>query len=86
MRIATSLVVRPVLLALFFCIDSDATELREGQSSFEFHGYFRGGLGFSEPGETQGSFKGLVGNTPASAPYADETEGWSIGSQVEAWW
>lgn len=29
---------------------------------------------------------GLVGNTPGDAPYANDTQGWTIGAQVEAWW
>ena len=32
------------------------------------------------------SFKGEVGTGPGSAPYADKTEGWTIGSQAEVWW
>jgi len=31
-------------------------------------------------------FKGLIGNTPGDAPYADETQGWSVGAQAEVWW
>ena len=31
-------------------------------------------------------FKGLIGNTPGDAPYANETQGWSIGAQAETWW
>ncbi|MCK4710510.1 MAG: carbohydrate porin, partial [Gammaproteobacteria bacterium] len=30
--------------------------------------------------------KGLIGNIPGNAPYADETQGWTIGAQAEAWW
>lgn len=30
--------------------------------------------------------KGLVGNTPGDAPYAEDTQGWTIGTQLEAWW
>lgn len=30
--------------------------------------------------------RGLVGNSPGDAPYANETQGWSLGTQVEAWW
>jgi maltoporin len=28
----------------------------------------------------------LVGNTPADAPYADSTQGWTLGAQAEVWW
>lgn len=31
-------------------------------------------------------FRGLIGNTPGDAPYADETQGWTIGAQAEVWW
>lgn len=31
-------------------------------------------------------FKGVIGNTPKEAPYGDDTDGWSIGSQIESWW
>ena len=31
-------------------------------------------------------FKGLIGNSPGSAPYANDTQGWSIGAQAEVWW
>lgn len=30
--------------------------------------------------------KGLVGNTPGNAPYANDTQGWSVGAQAEVWW
>lgn len=29
---------------------------------------------------------GLVGSTPGNAPYANDTQGWSIGAQAEVWW
>ena len=32
-------------------------EIITGQQSLEFHGYFRGGLGMSEHGETQAKFQ-----------------------------
>lgn len=31
-------------------------------------------------------FKGVIGNTPGQAPYGDNTDGWTIGSQLETWW
>ena len=31
-------------------------------------------------------FMGLVATTPGDAPYANETDGWSIGAQTEVWW
>lgn len=31
-------------------------------------------------------FKGLVGNIPGNAPYANETSGWTVGAQAETWW
>lgn len=31
-------------------------------------------------------FKGLIGNIPGSAPYSNDTQGWSIGAQAEVWW
>ena len=30
--------------------------------------------------------KGSVGHIPGDAPYADNTAGWSVGAQTEAWW
>jgi len=30
--------------------------------------------------------KGSIGNTPGDAPYTNETQGWTIGSQAEVWW
>jgi maltoporin len=32
------------------------------------------------------AFEGLIGNTPGSAPYGDDTKGWTVGTQIEAWW
>lgn len=29
---------------------------------------------------------GLVGSTPGNAPYANDTQGWTIGAQTEVWW
>jgi len=31
-------------------------------------------------------FQGLVGHAPDDAPYGAETEGWSLGVQLEWWW
>lgn len=31
-------------------------------------------------------FRGLVGNTPGTAPYGDNLSGWTIGTQAETWW
>lgn len=31
-------------------------------------------------------FKGFVGNIPGNAPYGNDTSGWTIGAQAEAWW
>lgn len=31
-------------------------------------------------------FKGLIGNSPGTAPYANELAGWTIGAQAETWW
>lgn len=31
-------------------------------------------------------FKGLIGTKPGSAPYGDDTQGWTIGAQAEVWW
>ena len=31
-------------------------------------------------------FKGLVGNSPGNAPFANELSGWSLGTQLETWW
>lgn len=31
-------------------------------------------------------FKGVVGNIPGSAPYANDTFGWTVGAQAETWW
>lgn len=31
-------------------------------------------------------FKGLVGTAPGDAPYANDTNGWTVGFQVESWW
>ncbi len=31
-------------------------------------------------------FRGLVGNSPGTAPYGDNLSGWTIGTQVETWW
>ena len=36
--------------------------------------------------EWSDDFKGLIGNIPGDAPYANETQGWTIGSQAEVWW
>lgn len=30
--------------------------------------------------------EGFVGNIPSDAPYGDETQGWTVGAQLEAWW
>ena len=32
------------------------------------------------------AFRGLIGNSPGDAPYGDDTSGWTIGTQIEAWW
>ena len=52
---------KPRHLLLFFlmliCLPLSANDLSSGQDSFEFHGYFRGGLGFSETGTTQARFQ-----------------------------
>ncbi|MFP2906976.1 carbohydrate porin [Pyxidicoccus sp. 3LFB2] len=32
------------------------------------------------------SFSGLVGSGPGNAPYGDNTRGWTVGTQIEAWW
>lgn len=32
------------------------------------------------------AFQGLIGNGPGNAPYGDNTRGWTVGSQIEAWW
>ncbi len=32
------------------------------------------------------AFKGRVGLSPGDAPYGEDTSGWIIGTQVEAWW
>jgi hypothetical protein len=32
------------------------------------------------------AFQGLVGHTPGNAPYGGGTSGWTVGSQLEAWW
>ncbi len=31
-------------------------------------------------------FKGLIGNSPGNAPYAEDSKGWTIGAQLEVWW
>ena len=36
--------------------------------------------------EWSDEFKGLVGTAPGSAPYANDTQGWSVGAQAEVWW
>lgn len=45
------------LFTSFFIINTHAMELTSGQQSFEFHGYFRGGIGTSESGNTQALFQ-----------------------------
>lgn len=32
------------------------------------------------------AFRGLIGTTPDGAPYGNGTWGWTVGSQLEAWW
>ncbi|WP_163997426.1 carbohydrate porin [Pyxidicoccus caerfyrddinensis] len=32
------------------------------------------------------AFRGLIGVTPDGAPYGNGTWGWTVGSQLEAWW
>lgn len=32
------------------------------------------------------ALKGSIGNEPGNAPYATETQGWSVGAQAEVWW
>lgn len=32
------------------------------------------------------AFEGLVGTMPGNAPYSAGTSGWTVGSQLEAWW
>ena len=46
-----------ILIILYFPFSSYATDIITGQHSLEFHGYFRGGLGFSDGGSTQAKFQ-----------------------------
>ena len=46
-----------IFIMLFVPFNSHATEIITGPESFEFHGYFRGGLGLSESGNTQAVFQ-----------------------------
>ena len=32
------------------------------------------------------AFKGLVGDIPGNAPYANAVSGWTVGAQAETWW
>ena len=49
--------IAALLVLLMFNAQAESTSITTGQDSFEFHGYFRGGLGFSEAGTTQSRFQ-----------------------------
>lgn len=41
---------------------------------------------FATVAQWDDDFKGLVGNIPGDAPYANDVDGWTVGAQVESWW
>ncbi|RDH84592.1 MAG: hypothetical protein DIZ80_03750 [endosymbiont of Galathealinum brachiosum] len=36
--------------------------------------------------EWSDELKGLIGHFPGNAPYANDTQGWTVGAQAEVWW
>lgn len=46
-----------ITISIIFSLNSYATDIITGQQSLEFHGYFRGGLGMSQGGNTQAKFQ-----------------------------